>query len=97
MDAKELPARPSLEQYKKLAKELVKACQSGAPEAIRAIRTRYPEAARFTDDKLIQYIKQRHPRHFIAPSKAWERGNPCERMKPFERSPTGESPVRQEP
>ena len=21
----------------------------------------------------------------IAPSKAWERGNPCERMKPFER------------
>ena len=62
MDAKELPARPSLEQYKKLAKELVKACKSGAPEAIRAIRTRYPEAARFTDDELIQYIKQRHPR-----------------------------------
>jgi hypothetical protein len=23
--------------------------------------------------------------NFIAPSKAWERGNPCERMKPFER------------
>src|SRR2546426_6983988 len=24
-------------------------------------------------------------RRFIAPSKAWERGIPCERMKPFER------------
>jgi len=33
----------------------------------------------------------------IAPSKAWERGIPNERMKPFERNPTGESPVRLEP
>ena len=33
----------------------------------------------------------------IAPSKAWERGIPDERMKPFERNPTGESPVRLEP
>ncbi len=30
MDAKELPACPNLAQYKKQAKELVKACQSGA-------------------------------------------------------------------
>ena len=36
-------------------------------------------------------------RKFIAPSKAWERGIPNERMKPFERNPTGESPVRLEP
>lgn len=30
-----LPLRPSLEQYKKLAKDLVKACRSGDPAAIR--------------------------------------------------------------
>jgi len=36
-------------------------------------------------------------RKFIAPSKAWERGIRCEPMKPFERNPTGESPVRPKP
>ena len=34
-DALPLPLHPSLEQYKKQAKDLVKACRSGAPEAIR--------------------------------------------------------------
>lgn len=34
-DALPLPPRPSLERYKKLAKELVKACKSGKPDAIR--------------------------------------------------------------
>jgi hypothetical protein len=34
---------------------------------------------------------------FIAPSKAWERGKSSGRMKPFERNPIGESPVRLEP
>ena len=44
MDAKELPARPSLEQYKKQAKDLVKvfkdfrARQSGDHEAIQRIK-----------------------------------------------------------
>lgn len=33
-DAIPLPPRPSLEQYRKLAKDLVKACQSGHPGAI---------------------------------------------------------------
>jgi hypothetical protein len=33
-DALPLPPRPNLEQYKKLSKELVKACKSGKPEAI---------------------------------------------------------------
>jgi hypothetical protein len=33
-DALPLPPRPNLEQYKKLAKELVKACKSGEPRAI---------------------------------------------------------------
>ncbi len=35
-DALPLPSRPNLEQYKKLAKDLVKACKSGEPDAIRA-------------------------------------------------------------
>src|SRR5271170_3394670 len=33
-DALPLPPRPSLERYKKLAKELVKACKSTKPDAI---------------------------------------------------------------
>jgi ankyrin repeat protein len=37
MDARELPARPSLEQYKKQAKDLVKAFNSGDPAALRRI------------------------------------------------------------
>jgi hypothetical protein len=42
-DVLPLPARPNLEQYKKLAKDLVKACRSGAPEAIREWAARWPE------------------------------------------------------
>ena len=34
-DALPLPARPNVEQYKKLAKDLVKACKSGDPAATR--------------------------------------------------------------
>ena len=34
-DALPLPPRPNLEQYRKLAKDLVKACRSGDPTAIR--------------------------------------------------------------
>ncbi|MGH8187444.1 MAG: hypothetical protein ACREUC_12860, partial [Steroidobacteraceae bacterium] len=34
-------ARPNLEHYRKLAKELVKACKSDDPEAIRAWATRW--------------------------------------------------------
>jgi ankyrin repeat protein len=39
-----LPPRPNLEQYKKLAKDLVKACKSGEPDAIRAWARRWIEA-----------------------------------------------------
>ncbi len=37
MDAKQLPAHPSLDQYKKQAKDLLKACNSGDAESIRRI------------------------------------------------------------
>ncbi len=41
MDAEELPARPSLEQYKKQAKDLLKACKAGDPEAVQRIKTHH--------------------------------------------------------
>src|SRR5688572_6871115 len=43
-DALPLPPRPNVEQYKKLAKELVKACRSGDPTAINAWASRWMEA-----------------------------------------------------
>src|SRR5207302_691605 len=39
MPAKELPARPNIEQYKKQAKELLSACTSGDPDAIERVRS----------------------------------------------------------
>jgi ankyrin repeat protein len=42
MDAKELPARPSLEQYKKQAKDLLKSCKAGDPEAVLRIKQHNP-------------------------------------------------------
>ena len=38
MPARDLPARPNLEQYKKQAKELLTARKAGAAEAMRRIR-----------------------------------------------------------
>lgn len=43
-DVLPLPPSPSLEQYKKRAKDLVKACKSGDPNAIRAWVERWLEA-----------------------------------------------------
>jgi hypothetical protein len=43
-DALPLPARPDTEQYRKLAKDLVKACKSGESEAIKVWATRWVEA-----------------------------------------------------
>ena len=42
-DVLPLPPHPSLEQYRKLAKDLVKACKSGDPAAIRAWTARWIE------------------------------------------------------
>jgi ankyrin repeat protein len=43
-DALPLPPRPNLEQYKKLAKDLLKACKSGEPDALRRWATQWVEA-----------------------------------------------------
>jgi len=42
MNDQELPARPRLEQYKKQAKELLRALKSGDPDAMRWVRRYYP-------------------------------------------------------
>jgi ankyrin repeat protein len=44
MDAKQLPVRPSLEQYRKQAKELLKACKSGDAAAVQRIQRHHPHA-----------------------------------------------------
>ena len=43
-DALPLPSRPSVEQYKKLAKDLVKSCRSGDPAAIGVWASRWIQA-----------------------------------------------------
>jgi len=48
MSARELPARPNLEQYKKQAKDLLKASKAGAPEALARMRKLQPSSARLT-------------------------------------------------
>jgi ankyrin repeat protein len=58
MDAQELPARPSLEQYKKQAKDLVKVFKalrtrkSGDPEAIQRVKKHHPRLAKLPDSEV---------------------------------------------
>jgi ankyrin repeat protein len=59
MDAKQLPPHPNLEQYKKQAKELVKACKSAGGKATWAgLASRFG----FTPAQLLQRLKRYHPR-----------------------------------
>lgn len=44
LDALPLPSRPNIEQYKKQARELLKACKSGEPDALVAWVTQWIEA-----------------------------------------------------
>src|SRR5215468_4246681 len=50
MDAKQLPARPSLEQYRKQAKELLNTRR--LPEAIRRIKRFHPRLAKLTEAEI---------------------------------------------
>jgi ankyrin repeat protein len=54
MEAKPLPARPSLEQYKKQAKELVK--------AFRVEQSRKPNGSEVVPFETIQRVRKHHPR-----------------------------------
>jgi hypothetical protein len=58
MDAKKVPVRPNLEQYKKQAKDLVKvfkvfgARKSGTPEAIERVKKYHPRFAKLPDSEI---------------------------------------------
>jgi len=49
MDPKPLPARPSLEQYKKQAKELLKAYRSADVETIRRVKRNHPRFGKLSE------------------------------------------------
>src|SRR5580704_7275350 len=65
MDAKPLPARPSLEQYKKQAKELVKAFRAAQSRQSSDYHATHSGVVRGNDamrSELIERVKLQHPR-----------------------------------
>ena len=52
MDARELPARPSLEQYRKQAKDLVKTFKSGDPESLERIEKHHPRFRKLSETEI---------------------------------------------
>ncbi len=52
MDARELPARPNLEHYKKLAKELLGAFRSGDSDALGRVKRHHPRFSKLADAEL---------------------------------------------
>src|SRR5438094_7237301 len=52
MPARELPDRPNLDQYKKQAKELVKAAKAGDARAFALMREHHPRLTHASDDEL---------------------------------------------
>jgi Zn-dependent oligopeptidase len=57
---KSLPARPSLEQLKKLAKDLVKEHEEKQPAALALIREHLPAAAGKSDEEVARYLFALH-------------------------------------
>ena len=52
MNAKELPARPNVDQYKKQAKELLKSCKAGDPEAIQRFKAHHLRFIKLPDSEI---------------------------------------------
>jgi hypothetical protein len=52
MDAKELPSRASLEQYKKQAKALLKSEKNGDADALQRVRQHHPRVTKLTNSEL---------------------------------------------
>src|SRR5258706_10921028 len=48
-NVKPLPSRPSLEQYKKQAKDLVKTCKAGDAEALHRVKQHHPRLDKLPD------------------------------------------------
>jgi hypothetical protein len=57
-DALPLPANPNLEQYRKLAKDLVNACRAGGAEAIAGWSRRWIDALKASDAPLSDLARQ---------------------------------------
>ena len=49
MDARQLPVRPNLEQYRTQAKELLKACKAGSVDAVQRIHRSHPRADKLSE------------------------------------------------
>jgi len=52
MDVRELPSRPSLEQYKKQAKALLKSYKAGDGDALQRLRQHHPRLGKLTGSEL---------------------------------------------
>ena len=52
MDARELPARPNLEQYKKQAKELLKQLRAAEPHAVERVQVHHPRLGKLPPSAL---------------------------------------------
>ena len=57
MQAKDLPARPNLEHYKKHAKDLLKQLSSGEPEAIQLVRRFHPRLGSLPESEIRESAK----------------------------------------
>jgi len=57
MDAKELPARPDLEHYKKLAKSFLRAYKTGDADSLHQIAAHYDQ--QLTHDQLREAVERR--------------------------------------
>jgi ankyrin repeat protein len=53
MDPKPLPVRPSLEQYRKQAKKLLKLCRSADAEAMHRVRANHPRFNKLAEDEML--------------------------------------------
>src|SRR5882757_176733 len=65
LDALPLPSRPNVEQYKKQAKELLKACKSGDPQALPVWVTQWL-AAQFRIDPALATVRRAYTAGEIA-------------------------------
>ncbi len=67
MDARELPTRPNLEQFRKQAKALVKAVRSGNPEEIQRFKNNHPRVHMLRRKVREGFLTREHPaEHFDA-------------------------------
>ncbi len=73
MAATELPARPNLEHYRKTAKELLKECRAGNPEAMDRLTRHHPRLARESDrDAVATRVKLADAQFVIAREHGFE-------------------------